>query len=104
MNTCKSIGSNKLVITVTNWYSAREVFSAFIAAHPELGLKDTPVTFRNFCSRHGKALISEGVMRKPAGIRSPAIFDSHRFDEIAFDLITSWSSAEGESLFSGDEK
>ena len=36
------------VKTVTTWHSARVVFSAFIAAHPELGLKDSKITFRNF--------------------------------------------------------
>lgn len=64
------------------------VFSEFIAAHPELGLKDSPVTFRNFCYRHGRALMAMGVMRKPAGLRSPAIFDVERFDQIAFELVT----------------
>ena len=29
-----------------------------------------------------------GVMRKPGGLRSPAIFDSERFDQIAFELVT----------------
>ena len=77
-----------LVKTVNNWHSARGVFSEFVAAHPELGLKDSPVTFRNFCHRHGKALMSLGVMRKPAGLRSPAIFDVERFDQIAFELVT----------------
>jgi hypothetical protein len=77
-----------LVKTVTNWHAARPVFSAFIAAHPELGLKDTPVTFRNFCYRYGAALYELGVMRKPSGLRSPAIFDINKFDEIAFEFIT----------------
>lgn len=77
-----------LVKTVTNWYAARPVFSAFIAAHPELGLKDTPVTFRNFCYRYGAALRELGVMRKPSGLRSPAIIDVNKFDEIAFEFIT----------------
>ena len=82
------VTSHKLVRTVSNWHSAREVFSEFISAHPELGLKDSPVTFRNFCYRHGRALMSLGVMRKPAGLRSPAIFDAQRFDHIAFELVT----------------
>ena len=82
------VASSKLVRTVNNWHCAREVFSEFIAAHPELGLKDTPVTFRNFCCRHGRDLIAMGVMRKPAGLRSPAIFDTERFDQIAFELVT----------------
>ena len=77
-----------LVKTVTNWHAARPVFSAFIAAHPELGLKDTPVTFRNFCYRYGAALRKLGVMRKPSGLRSPAIIDVNKFDEIAFEFIT----------------
>ena len=82
------IASHKLVRTVNNWHCAREVFSEFIQAHPELGLKNTPVTFRNFCYRHGCALMSLGVMRKPAGLRSPAIFDAERFDQVAFELVT----------------
>jgi hypothetical protein len=77
-----------LVKTVTNWHAARSVFSAFIAAHPELGLKDTPVTFRNFCYRYGAALRELGVMRKPSGLRSPAIIDISKFDAIAFEFIT----------------
>ncbi len=76
------------VKTVTTWHSARVVFSAFIAAHPELGLKDSKITFRNFCSRHGQVLRKHDVMRKPAGLRSPAIFDGSRFDEVAFDLMS----------------
>ena len=82
------VSSSKLVRTVNNWHCAREVFSEFIAAHPELGLKDTPITFRNFCCRHGRELMAMGVMRKPGGLRSPAIFDSERFDQIAFELVT----------------
>jgi hypothetical protein len=78
----------KLVKTVNNWHPARLVFSAFVVAHPELGLKDSPVTFRNFCSRHGRDLMRLDVMRKPFGLRSPAIFDSEKFDFVAFDLVT----------------
>lgn len=85
----KCLAGNKLVKTVNNWHGARDVFSAFIAAHPELGLKNSPVTFRNFCCRHGAALIAQDVMRKPGGLRSPAIFDVERFDSVAFELITS---------------
>jgi hypothetical protein len=88
MNTCEVLVSNMLVKTVKNWHSARVVFSEFVAAHPELGLKDSPVTFRNFCCRHGRALMATGVMRKPAGLRSPAIFDTERFDQVAFELVT----------------
>jgi hypothetical protein len=51
-----------LVRTVTNWHNARLVFSAFISAHPELGLRDTPITFRNFCYRHGAYLRDLDVM------------------------------------------
>lgn len=80
--------NDKLVKTVNNWHSAREVFSAFVSAHPELGLKDSPVTYRNFCYRHGRSLMASDVMRKPNGLRSPAIFNSERFDEIAFELMT----------------
>lgn len=93
-----------LVRTVNNWYCARAVFSEFLAAHPELGMKDSPVTFRNFCCRHGRALMALGVMRKPAGLRSPAIFDANRFDEIAFELVTTWSSKAVFHGISGDEK
>lgn len=74
--------------TVTNWHSARLVFSAFIKAHPELGLKDTPATFRNFSFRHGPLLRELDVMRKPCGLRSTAIFDVNRFDEVVFDLLS----------------
>ena len=74
--------------TVTNWHSARLVFSAFIKAHPELGLRDTPATFRNFSFRHGPLLRELDVMRKPCGIRSTAIFDVNRFDEVVFDLLS----------------
>ena len=74
--------------TVLNWHSARAVFSAFIAAHPELGLRDSPITFRNFCYRHGKALQQLDVMRNPFGLRSSAIFDTERFDAVVFELIT----------------
>lgn len=80
--------NDKLVKTVNNWHSAREVFSAFVSAHPELGLKDSPVTYRNFCYRHGRSLMASDVMRKPYGLRSPAIFNSERFDEVAFELMT----------------
>lgn len=80
--------NDKLVKTVHNWHSARDVFSAFVNAHPELGLRDSPVTFRNFCYRHGGSLMASDVMRKPSGLRSPAIFNAERFDEIAFELIT----------------
>jgi hypothetical protein len=78
----------RLVKTVKNWSSARDLFSDFIAAHPELGLKDSAITFRNFCSRHGRMLMELDVMRKPRGLRAPAILDSERFDRIAFELIT----------------
>jgi hypothetical protein len=78
----------RLVKTVKSWSSARDLFSDFVAAHPELGLKDSAITFRNFCSRHGRMLMEQDVMRKPRGLRSPAIFDSERFDRIAFELIT----------------
>jgi hypothetical protein len=54
--------------TVTNWHSARLVFSAFIKAHPELGLRDTPATFRNFSFRHGPLL--------------------RELDEVVFDLLS----------------
>ena len=74
--------------TVTNWHSARLVFSAFIKAHPELGLRDTPATFRNFSFRHGPLLRELDVMRKPCGLRSTAIFDANRFDEVVFDLLS----------------
>jgi hypothetical protein len=77
-----------LVRTVTNWHNARLVFSAFISAHPELGLKDTPITFRNFCYRHGAYLRSQDVMRKPSGLRSVAIFDADKFDQVVFDLLS----------------
>ena len=74
--------------TVTNWHIARLVFSEFIKAHPELGLKDTPATFRNFSFRHGPLLRELDVMRKPSGLRSTAIFDINRFDEVVFDLLS----------------
>ena len=77
-----------LVRTVTNWHNARLVFSAFISAHPELGLRDTPITFRNFCYRHGAYLRSLDVMRKPCGLRSVAICDADRFDQVVFDLLS----------------
>ena len=80
--------SARLVKTVKNWHPARAVFSEFITAHPELGLKDSPITFRNFCCRHGRALMELDVMRKPSGLRSPAIFDAERFDGTAFELMT----------------
>ena len=88
MDKSRETASNMLVKTVNNWHCARAVFSEFVAAHPELGLKDSPVTFRNFCYRHGRALMSLGVMRKPTGLRSPAIFDVEHFDRIAFELVT----------------
>ena len=88
MEKISEITSAKLVRTVTNWHPARAVFSEFIVAHPELGLKDSPITFRNFCSRHGPALMDLGVMRKPSGLRSPAIIDAERFDSAAFELMT----------------
>lgn len=77
-----------LVKTVKNWQSARPVFSAFVVAHPELGLKDTPVSFRNFCFRFGPRLRQLDVMRKPWGLRSPAIIDVEKFDAVAFELLT----------------
>ena len=77
-----------LVKTVNNWHPARKVFSAFINAHPELGLKDTPVTFRNFRFRYGKTLCEVDVLRKPFGLRSPAIADADRFDQVVFEMLT----------------
>lgn len=77
-----------LVNTVKNWRPARKVFSAFIKVHPELGLKDTPVTFRNFCFRYGRTLCEIDVLRKPFGLRSPAIADAKRFDQVVFELLT----------------
>ncbi len=77
-----------LVKTVKNWHPARAVFAAFIKAHPELGLKDSPVTYRNFCYRYGHLLCEIDVLRKPFGLRSPAIADIDRFDAVVFDLIT----------------
>jgi hypothetical protein len=104
MKHTKEKASPKLVRTVNNWHCAREVFSEFIEVHPELGLKDSPVTFRNFCCRHGRALISLGVMRKPAGLRSPAIFDTERFDQVAFELVTLRSTDVPAHLIVGGEK
>lgn len=95
--------NDKLIKKVNNWHSARDVFSAFIAAHPELGLKDSPVTFRNFCYRHGRSLMSFDVMRKPTGLRSPAIFNSERFDEIAFELMTKGSPLDLKSRTEGGD-
>jgi len=77
-----------LTRTVLNWHNARDVFSAFIAAHPELGLRDSPITFRNFCYRHGRQLRELDVMRKPSGLRASAIFDADRFDEVAFNILS----------------
>ena len=77
-----------LTRTVLNWHNARHVFSAFIAAHPELGMRDSPITFRNFCYRHGRQLRELDVMRKPSGLRASAIFDSDRFDEVAFNILS----------------
>ncbi len=88
MEKMSEIKCTKLVKTVTNWHPARAVFTEFISAHPELGLKDSPITFRNFCSRHGPALMVLDVMRKPSGLRSPAIIDAERFDSAAFELMT----------------
>jgi hypothetical protein len=104
MEHTKNVDRAKLVKTVNNWCSARVVFSEFISAHPELGLKDSPVTFRNFCSRHGRSLMAQGVMRKPAGLRSPAIFDVERFDQIAFELVTLRSTEFACLEVSGGEK
>jgi hypothetical protein len=88
MNTQSAKESASFTKTVVNWHNARAVFSAFIAAHPELGLRDSPITFRNFCYRHGRTLQQIDVMRKPFGIRSSAIFDVNRFDEVVFNLIS----------------
>lgn len=52
----------------------------------------SPITFRNFCSRHGPALMGLDVMRKPSGLRSPAIFNAERFDGAAFELMTNRST------------
>ena len=104
MQQTTEVACSKLVRTVNNWHCARAVFSEFIAAHPELGLKDSPVTYRNFCSRHGRALMSLGVMRKPSGLRSPAIFDAERFDHIAFELVTLRSTEVPAHLIPEDEK
>lgn len=87
-----------LVRTVTNWHNARLVFSAFISAHPELGLRDTPITYRNFCYRHGAYLRRLDVMRKPFGLRSVAIFDMERFDQVVFDLLSRRESIESIEL------
>ena len=99
MDQSKCVTGNKLVKTVNNWQGAREVFSAFIGAHPELGLRDSPIAFRNFCYRHGAALMALDVMRKTSGLRSPAIFDTDRFDEVAFELITSSASQNTKMTF-----
>lgn len=99
MDQSKCVTGNKLVKTVNNWQGAREVFSAFIGAHPELGLRDSPIAFRNFCYRHGGALMALDVMRKPSGLRSPAIFDTERFDGVAFELITASASQNDKLTF-----
>ncbi len=75
------------VVKVTKWRPAREVFEAFLKAHPELGLKFSEVTFRNFSRIHGPALVDQDIMRK-VGLRSPAIADVTIFDEAAFELIS----------------
>jgi hypothetical protein len=103
MNNECEIDATTLVKTVRNWHSARRVFSAFIAAHPELGLKDTPVTYRNFCFRFGEELRRIDVMRKPYGLRSPAIMNSERFDAVAFELLTN-RSVRVSSQDTGDEQ
>jgi hypothetical protein len=77
-----------LVKTIYNWHPARAVFAAFIKAHPELGLKDSPVTYRNFSYRYGRLLCENDVLRKPFGLRSPAIADTNRFDQFVFELLT----------------
>lgn len=48
--------------------------------------------------------MSLGVMRKPAGLRSPAIFDAERFDKVAFELVTLRSTDVPANLIAGDEK
>ena len=86
MQTCTD-APTALVVTVKNWIPAREGYRQFLAAHPELGLKFTEATFKAFSSRFGPALAEAGVLRK-AGLRSPAIVDVTRFDEVAFDLMS----------------
>jgi hypothetical protein len=85
-------GAPALQVTVTNWAPARRVFAEFLKAHPELGLKYSENTFKNFSRIHGPALIDQDVMRKPGGLRSPAIVDCTRFDEAAFELISNSAS------------
>ena len=48
--------------------------------------------------------MSVGVMRKPAGLRSPAIFDAERFDQIAFELVTTREFEASEEKIPGGEK
>lgn len=74
-------------VEVTNWRPARDVFKAFLDAHPELGLKYSEATFRNFSRIHAPKLIDLDIIRK-AGLRQPAIADVERFDKPVFDLLS----------------
>lgn len=100
VNTAKSTETQnpapKLIVKATNWSPLRTVFEQFIDAHPELGLKFSENTFRNFSRIHGPALLEEDVVRKPAGPRGPAIADITRFDAAAFDLISKGGTARSE--------
>lgn len=87
-NQTQTVEVSRLVITTTNWLPLREAFNQFIEAHPELGLKASTNTFRNFSRIHGPSLLEQDVMRKPLGLRSPAIVDGNRFDAAAFELIS----------------
>ena len=80
-------GDIKLVQTVNHWRSGRVVLEEFFRLHPELGVRYTENVYNNFVRIHGPKLGALDVMRK-SGMRSPALFDVTKFDEIAFDILT----------------
>lgn len=78
----------KLVVTQTGWAPMRTLHREFIEAHPELGLRASDTTYKNFCRLFAQRLIDMGVARRTMGVRSPLIADSARFDQATFDLVT----------------
>lgn len=77
-----------LLKTVTNWAPMRQLHTEFIRLHPELGLRATEATYRNFCRVFASQLLAMGVARRTMGARSPLVADVLRFDAAAFDLVT----------------
>lgn len=79
--------SPALKVTVSDWKPARALLSEFVAAHPELGLKFSENTYRNFCRAFSRRLLADDVLRQPHA-RATIIGNVNTFDAATFDLIS----------------